>query len=172
MAFLIVPCVTRQDVVVLSWYRLLPLPYIQCECRKVNTSFERHCFPLLFIADDVTDTVAIEHLTKCMPNSDLRDDGHVRPNLPRVSISERRNEIPVLYLLEVEGNDAQCLNIGCAFKINGRIAISNAEILQCHTFTKCIICVVVLPGYAIGDLCPPPRKLSGASLLWSWRRQW
>ena len=134
---------------------------IQYERRKVNTSFECHCFPLLFIADEVTDTVALEHLVKCMPNSDLRD--HVetfmsRPNLPRVSISERRNEIPVLYLLEVEGNDAQCLNIGCAFKINGRVAISNAEILQCHTFTKCVICVVVPPAYAIGDLCSPPES--------------
>ena len=27
MAFVIVPCVTRQDVVVLSWYRFLPLPF-------------------------------------------------------------------------------------------------------------------------------------------------
>ena len=95
----------------------------------------------------MSDTVAIEYLIKCMPSSDLR--GHIetamtRSDLPQVPITERRNE---------------------AFKINGRVAISNAEILQCHTFTKCTVCVVVPPGYAIGDLCSPP-ELSGAKLHW------
>ena len=61
-------------------------------------------------------------------------------------------------LLEVEGNGAQCLNIGCALKVNDRITISNTEILQCHTFTTCIVCVVIPPGYSIGDLCSPPES--------------
>ena len=43
-------------------------------------------------------------------------------------------------------------------KINGRITISNAEILQCHTFTKCVVCIVVPPDYSIGDLCSPPES--------------
>ena len=134
---------------------------IQCGHRKINTSFECHHFPLLFIAGDVSDSVALEHIVKCMPSSDLR--GHIemvmtKSNLPKVPVTERRNEVPVLYLLEVEGNGAQCLNVGCAFKINGRITISNAEILQCHTFTKCIVCAVVPPGYAIDDLCSPPES--------------
>ena len=82
---------------------------IQCGHRKINTSFECRNFPLLFIAGDVSDTVALEHI-KCMPSSDLR--GHIetvmaRPNLPQVPVTERRNEVPVLYLLEVEGNRAQ-----------------------------------------------------------------
>ena len=102
--------------------------------RKIHTSFECPSFPLLFIAGEVPDTVAIEHLAKCMSASDLKD--HIETvaanaGYPRVPVTERRSGIPVLYLLEVEGNGAQCLNIACAFKVNGRITISNAEILQC-----------------------------------------
>ena len=134
---------------------------IQCGHSKVNTSFECHHFPLLFIAGSVTDSVALEHLVSCMPSSDLR--GHIEAametsNLPQVPAIERRSEVPVLYLLEVEGDGAQCLNVGCVFKINGRLTISNAEILQCHTFTKCLLCTVVPPGYTIGDLCTPPES--------------
>ena len=121
---------------------------IFCEHQKINTSFECPNFPLLFIAGDVSPMAAIDHLAKCMPSSDLKD--HIEStatmaNLSRVPVTERRSAIPVLYLLEVEGNGAQCLNIGCAYKINGRITISNAEILQCHTFTKCVVCIVVPP---------------------------
>ncbi len=41
--------------------------------RKIHTSFECPYFPLLFIAGEVPDTVAIEHLAKCLPASDLKD---------------------------------------------------------------------------------------------------
>ena len=143
---------------------------IQCGHKKINTSFECPHFPLLFIACEVSNTVAIEHLIKCMPCSDLRS--HIetitaRPDFPQVPVTERRKEIPVLYLLEVEGNGAQCLNVGCAFKVNGRVrvTISNSEILQCHTFTKSIVCVVVPPGYAIGDLCSPPESYEVQSCI-------
>ena len=124
----------------------------------------------IFIAGEVPDTVAIEHLAKCLPASEFKD--HIETAVakavhPRVPVTDRRSGVPVLYLLEVEGNGAQCLNIGCAFKVNDRITISNTEILQCHTFTKCIVCVVIPPGYSIGDLCYPPESfqiLSGIGL--------
>ena len=123
---------------------------------------------MLFIAGEVSNGVAIEHLAKCMPRSDLRN--HIEaimasPDLTQVPVTERRKDFPVLYLLEVEGNGAQCLNVGCAFKVNGRDIISNSEILQCHTFTKCIVCVVVPPGYAIGDLCSPSESYQVLSYI-------
>ena len=131
---------------------------IHCEHSKINTSFECHHFPLLFIAGDVPSPVALEHLVRCMPSSELRgqiETAVTAPTFPRVPITESRSKAPALYLLEVEGDGTQCLNVGCVFKVNERLTISSAEILQCHTFTKCLLCTVVPPGFTIGDLCTP-----------------
>ena len=123
---------------------------VQSGHSKINTSFESHDFPLLFIAGDVTVSLALEHLIARMRSSDLREHietAMARSKVPLVPTTERRSEVPVLYLLEVEGDGVQCLNVGCVLKINGRLTISNAEILQCHTFTKCLLCTVIPPGY-------------------------
>ncbi len=134
---------------------------IQGKCGKINTSFEFHHFPLLFVAGAVTADTALEHLIACMPGSYLKE--HIESAVtklddPRVPAVEHRSEVPVLYILEVEGDGAQCLNVGCVIKVNERLTISNAEILQCHTFTKCMLCTVVPPGFTIDDLCTPPES--------------
>ena len=134
---------------------------IQSGHAQINTSFEFHHFPLLFVAGTVTATAALEHLIACMPSSYLREHieaAMARSNVPRVPAVEHRSEVPVLYVLEVEGGGVQCLNVGCVLKINGQLTISNAEILQCHTFTRCLLCTVVPPGFTIGDLCTPPES--------------
>ena len=125
-------------------------------------SFECPNFPLLFIAEEVSDKVATEHLAKCLPVSDWKD--HVDTALSKaahchVPVTDRRSCVPVLYILEVEGNGAQCLNIGCAFKIHDRTTISNTEILQCHTFTKCIVCVWLSPLVIPLETFAPRRKV-------------
>ncbi len=130
--------------------------------KSIYTSFESCHFPLLFIAGDVTVSAALEHLIAYMPSSDLRE--HIetvmaRSNVPLVPTIERRSEVPVLYVLEVEGNGGQCLNVGCVLKINGRLTISNAEILQCHTFTRCLLCTVVLPGIQLVTCAPLQRAI-------------
>ena len=132
---------------------------MQGKCGKINTSFEFHHFPLLFVAGAVTADTALEHLIACMPGSYLKE--HIESAVtklddPRVPAVEHRSEVPVLYILEVEGDGAQCLNVGCVIKVNERL--SNAEILQCHTFTKCMLCTVVPPGFTIDDLCTPPAS--------------
>ena len=45
---------------------------INFERSRINTSFELHHFPLLFIAGDVPCPDALEHLIRCMPSSELR----------------------------------------------------------------------------------------------------
>ncbi len=113
--------------------------------RKIHTSFDCRNFPLLFIAEEVSSKIAIEHLLKCLPTSTWKDEVETAFSATtqrRVPVTDRRSNVPVLYVLEVEGNGAQCLNIGCAFRINDRITISNTEILQCNTFTKCIVCIL------------------------------
>ena len=50
------------------------------------------------------------------------------------------------------------MNIGCVYKVNDRTTISNTEILQCHTFTKCIVCTIIFAGYSIWDFCSPPES--------------
>ena len=132
---------------------------IQGNCGKINTSFEFYHFPLLFVAGEVTTDAALEHLIACMPSSYLKE--HIESAVtklddPRVPAVEHRSEVPVLYILEVEGDGAQCLNVGCVIKVNERLTISNAEILQCHT--KCLLCTVVPPGFTIDDLCTPPES--------------
>ncbi len=126
----------------------------------------RSILPLI-VAGAVTAAAALEHLIACMPGSYLRE--HIetaltRLNAPRVPVVEHRSEVPVLYILEVEGDGAQCLNVGCVIKVNGRLTISNAEILQCHTFTRRMLCTVVPPGFTIGDLCTPPESYQVHSL--------
>ncbi len=133
-------------------------------------SFECPNFPLLFIAEEVSDKVATEHLAKCLPVSDWKD--HVDTALSKaahchVPVTDRRSCVPVLYILEVEGNGAQCLNIGCAFKIHDRTTISNTEILQCHTFTKCIVCVCGYPPWLFHwRPLLPAGKFSDLKLYW------
>ena len=129
---------------------------------KINTSFEFYHFPLLFVAGAVAIEAALEQLISYMPSSYLKEhieSAAMEMDDPRVPAVEHRSEVPVLYILEVEGDGAQCLNVGCVIKANERLTISNAEILQCHTFTKCLLCTVVPPGFTIGDLCTP---LSGS----------
>ena len=131
---------------------------IDLEGSRINTSFESHHFPLLFIAGEVPCPDALEHLIRCMPSSELRgqiEAAVTEATLPKVPATESRSMTPVLYILEVEGDGAQCLNVGCVLKVNERVTISSAEILQCHTFTKCLLCTVVPPGFTIGDLCTP-----------------
>ena len=134
---------------------------IQGKSGKINTSFEFHHFPLLFVAGDVTIEAALEQLVAYMPSSYLKEhieSAAIKLDDPRVPAVEHRSEVPVLYILEVEGDGARCLNVGCVIKANERLTISNAEILQCHTFTKCLLCTVVPPGFTIGDLCTPPES--------------
>ena len=45
---------------------------IDFEGSRINTSFEFHHFPLLFIAGEVPCPDALEHLIRCMPSSELR----------------------------------------------------------------------------------------------------
>ena len=68
-----------------------------------------------------------------MPSSELRgqiEAAVTEATLPRVPATESRSMAPVLYILEVEGDGAQCLNVGCVLKVNERVTISSAEILQ------------------------------------------
>ena len=101
-----------------------------------------------------------------MPSSELRGQIEAvatNATVPKVPATESRCMTPVLYILEVEGDGAQCLNVVCVLKVNERITISSAEILQCHTFTKCLLCTVVPPGFTIGDLCTPRESYQGHS---------
>ena len=134
---------------------------MQGKTGKVNASFEYHHSPLLFVAGDVTIEAALEQLVAYMPSSYLKE--HIervvsKLDNPRVPAVEHRSEVPVLYILEVEGDGVQCLNVGCVIKANERLTISNAEILQCHTFTKCFLFTIVPPGFTVSDLCTPPES--------------
>ena len=96
-----------------------------------------------------------------MPSSYLKE--HIerivsKLDNPRVPVVEHRSEVPVLYILEVEGDGAQCLNVGCVIRANEKLTISNAEILQCHTFTKCFLFTIAPPGFTVSDLCTPPES--------------
>ena len=126
-----------------------------------NTSYEYHHSPLLFVAGDVAIEAALEQLVAYMPSSCMKE--HIERvanelDNPKVPAVEHRSEVHVLYILEVEGDGVQCLNVGCVIKANERLTISNAEILQCHTFTKCILIMVVPPGFTVSDLCTPPES--------------
>ena len=134
---------------------------MQGKIGKVNTSYEYHHSPLLFVAGDVAIEAALEQLVAYMPSSCMKE--HIERvanelDSPKVPAVEHRSEVHVLYILEVEGDGVQCLNVGCVIKANERLTISNAEILQCHTFTKCILVVVVPPGFTVSDLCTPPES--------------
>ena len=113
------------------------------------------------IAGDVVIEAALEQLVAYMPSSYLKE--HIervvsKLDNPRVPAVEHRSEVPVLYILEVEGDGLQCLNVGCVIRANERLTISNAEILQCHTFTKCFLLTIVPPGFTVSDLCTPPES--------------
>ena len=128
---------------------------------KVNTSYEYHHSPLLFVAGDVVIETALEQLVAYMPSSYLKE--HIeriasKLDNPKVPAVEHRSDVPVLYILEVEGDGVQCLNVGCVIRANERLTISNAEILQCHTFTTCFLITIVPPGFTVSDLCTPPES--------------
>ena len=82
-------------------------------------------------------------------------DANFRQKLPTL---DKGVGAPVLDIIEVEGSGPQCLNIGCFHKLFDRRTISNSELLQCHTFTKCIVCAIVAQGYTIQDLCSPAES--------------
>ena len=116
---------------------------------------------MLFVAGDVVIEAALEQLVAYMPSSYLKE--HIervasKLDNPKVPAVEHRSEVPVLYILEVEGDGVQCLNVGCVIRANERLTISNAEILQCHTFTKCFLITIVPPGFTVSDLCTPPES--------------
>ena len=134
---------------------------MQGKTGKVNTSYEYHHSPLLFVAGDVKIEAALEQLVAYMPSSYLKE--HIerivsKLDNPRVPAVEHRSEVPVLYILEVEGDGVQCLNVGCVIRANERLTISNAEILQCHTFTKCFLFTIVPPGFTVSDFCTSPES--------------
>ena len=134
---------------------------MQGKTGKVNTSYEYHHSPLFFVAGDVAIEAALEQLVAYMPSSYMKE--HIEKvasklDNPKVPAVEHRSEVHVLYILEVEGDGVQCLNVGCVIRANERLTISNAEILQCHTFTKCILITIVPPGFTVSDLCTPPES--------------
>ncbi len=130
--------------------------------KDLHTSCENHCVPTHFISGELPEEEALEHFVKCIASDEMLSDDFSYSlgvsEKQKLRVLDQRSKTPQFYLLEVEGSGSQCMNSGCFHRTNDRYTISNTELLQRHTFTKCIVCAIVAQGFAIADLCSPAES--------------
>ena len=65
-----------------------------------------------------------------------------------VPVRDKEDSIDSLCILSVNGSNSHSFNVGCFLRVHDKPVVSNSELLQCHTFTSCMLCIVV-PNFFI-----------------------
>ena len=69
-----------------------------------------------------------------------------------VPMRDKEDSIDSLCILSVNGSNSHSFNVGCFLRVHDKPVVSNSELLQCHTFTSCMLCIVVPKFFIIQEV--------------------